>query len=233
MKNELESPLLSQQSTNIMNNLSFRATFSYRLGKITAEPTRRRKKSVNNDDLKGGGEGGGQEAGGGAPAAGGAPASAPGGTPGPGQMQRPGGGAPGQTPAGGPGQFQRPAGAPGIQQPGVPNTQTPTTTTDSTSAQPAATSVSNGAPGAWQGRMGQFDLTLKLVAEGETLTGTVTTPRGESPITEGKISGNNLTFNVTFGPNAIPYQGVIEGDNLKITATFQGQPMEAVFNRVK
>jgi hypothetical protein len=217
-----------------MNNLSFRATFSYRLGKITAEPTRRRKKSVNNDDMKGGGEGGGQEAGANTPAAGtssggGMPT---GGAPAQGQMQRPAG-APGQAPAGGAGQFGRPSNPAGVQQPGTPGVTAPVATPDSTSGAAAPTGVPANATGTWQGRLGQFDLTLKLTAEGEKLTGTVVTPRGENPISDGKIAGNELTFNLSFGPNTIPYRGIIEEDSLKLNASFQGQPVEGVLNRVK
>ena len=43
-----------QHSTNVMYNLSFRVNFSYRIGKMSFEPTRIRKKSINNDDLKDG-----------------------------------------------------------------------------------------------------------------------------------------------------------------------------------
>lgn len=58
------STALNQYSTNVMYNLSFRANFSYRIGKMSFENNnRRRKKSINNDDLKG--EGGGDGGGGG------------------------------------------------------------------------------------------------------------------------------------------------------------------------
>lgn len=68
MRTALESPLLRQTRVNTRNNLSFRLTFSYRIGKMSVEqrPTRRRR-SINNDDLKedGGGDGGGMQMGGG------------------------------------------------------------------------------------------------------------------------------------------------------------------------
>ena len=58
------STTLNQYSTNVMYNLSFRANFSYRIGKMSFENNNRgRKKSINNDDLKG--EGGGDGGGGG------------------------------------------------------------------------------------------------------------------------------------------------------------------------
>ena len=71
MRNSVESALISQQSVNTMQMLGFRVNFSYRIGKLTTAPTRR-KKSVNNDDLKSGGEGtdtsgGTQQQGGGRP----------------------------------------------------------------------------------------------------------------------------------------------------------------------
>jgi outer membrane receptor protein involved in Fe transport len=56
---KLESPLVSQRSTNTMYNMNFKVTFSYRIGKMTFD-TGKRKKSVNNDDLKEG-DGGGQD----------------------------------------------------------------------------------------------------------------------------------------------------------------------------
>lgn len=53
MRTNLESPLLRQTSLNTRNNLSFRLTFSYRIGKMSMEDRpRRRRRSINNDDLK-------------------------------------------------------------------------------------------------------------------------------------------------------------------------------------
>jgi outer membrane receptor protein involved in Fe transport len=56
----IESPLLMQNSLNTRNNLSFRITFSYKIGKMSMEQKSRRKRSINNDDLKddGGSDGG-------------------------------------------------------------------------------------------------------------------------------------------------------------------------------
>ncbi len=47
-----------------MHTMSFRITFSYRIGKMSVDAPKRRR-SINNDDLKEGGDnGGGQDAGG-------------------------------------------------------------------------------------------------------------------------------------------------------------------------
>ena len=59
IRNEIESPAISQKSVNVLNNISFRVNINYRIGKMSFDQPTRRKKSVNNDDLKEGGEGGG------------------------------------------------------------------------------------------------------------------------------------------------------------------------------
>lgn len=56
VRNQLTTPVLNQTSTDVRNNLSFRLSFSYRLGKLTdGQSPRKKKKSVTNDDLKNGG----------------------------------------------------------------------------------------------------------------------------------------------------------------------------------
>ncbi|MCR5886339.1 TonB-dependent receptor [Hymenobacter sp. J193] len=54
IRSEVSSPLLDQNSLNVLHRTSVRATLSYRIGKMSMAP-QRRKKSVNNDDLKDGG----------------------------------------------------------------------------------------------------------------------------------------------------------------------------------
>ncbi|SFB21095.1 TonB-dependent receptor domain-containing protein [Algoriphagus aquimarinus] len=62
IKNEIITPTIVQNSTNIMRNMNFKVNFSYRIGKLSIDQKVRKKKSVSNDDLKGGGtEGGGAE----------------------------------------------------------------------------------------------------------------------------------------------------------------------------
>ena len=73
INNEINSPIIAQNSTTTLRNMNFKVNFSYRIGKMSFDAPSKRKKSVNNDDLKEGGEGGGggQQQGGAAPAAGG------------------------------------------------------------------------------------------------------------------------------------------------------------------
>ncbi|MEB2780975.1 TonB-dependent receptor [Algoriphagus sp. C2-6-M1] len=57
MKNEIITPTIVQNSTNIMRNMNFKINFSYRIGKLSVDQKPRKKKSVTNDDLKEGGSG--------------------------------------------------------------------------------------------------------------------------------------------------------------------------------
>jgi outer membrane receptor protein involved in Fe transport len=50
---------IDQNSTNELHNMNFKITFSYRIGKMSFDAPRKRKKSINNDDLKEGGDSGG------------------------------------------------------------------------------------------------------------------------------------------------------------------------------
>ncbi|GAB3657096.1 outer membrane beta-barrel family protein [Echinicola sediminis] len=58
MKNEIVSPTIIQNSTNIMRNMNFKINFSYRIGKMSVAP-KRKKRSIQNEDLKDGDSGGG------------------------------------------------------------------------------------------------------------------------------------------------------------------------------
>jgi hypothetical protein len=89
IRNGLETPLIDQRSTTVLNNWSFRFNVSYRIGKMSFDQPRRRGRNVNNDDVKegegggpadaGGGmaQGGGNMGGGGNRGGGGRPAAAP------------------------------------------------------------------------------------------------------------------------------------------------------------
>jgi hypothetical protein len=77
------------------------------------------------------------------------------------------------------------------------------------------------------GRDGQTrEVTFNLKADGNTLTGTVTTRRGDQPITEGKIDGDNISFSQTmeFGGNQVKllYKGTVSGDEIKFTRSREG-----------
>ncbi|UOQ67792.1 TonB-dependent receptor domain-containing protein [Hymenobacter volaticus] len=65
IRTEINSPILAQNSVNVLYRTGFRVNLSYRIGKLTTAPPKR-KKSINNDDQKeeGGNDSGGQQGGG-------------------------------------------------------------------------------------------------------------------------------------------------------------------------
>jgi autotransporter translocation and assembly factor TamB len=79
------------------------------------------------------------------------------------------------------------------------------------------------------GRQGNMqEMTINLKADGSTLTGSITTPRGDMDIKDGKIDGNNISFSQTFerGGNSmtILYKGKVssDGDSIEFTREMQG-----------
>ena len=136
IRTDLVSPLLDQSSRSVLNNLSFKINFSYRIGQLSAaQGGSGPKKSIKNDDLKEGGDG--DMGGGGAPGGGG---GAPGGG-------RPAGAPAGARPAGAP--VGAPAGAtPGAPgRPGYPTAPATATPADSTGTRPTVPTDSTLMPG--------------------------------------------------------------------------------------
>ena len=77
------------------------------------------------------------------------------------------------------------------------------------------------------GRGGQTrETTFTFKAEGDKLTGTVSGMQGDTPISDGKISGDDISFTLklNFQGNEITflYKGKVSGDEIKMTRTRQG-----------
>ena len=77
------------------------------------------------------------------------------------------------------------------------------------------------------GREGQTrETTFNLKSAGETLTGSMSGPQGDIPISDGKVAGDDISFVVTlsFGGNEIKmsYKGKVAGDEIKFTRTREG-----------
>ncbi|MBW3469963.1 TonB-dependent receptor domain-containing protein [Arthrospiribacter ruber] len=52
IRNELNTPMIMQQGSNTMRNMNFKINFNYRIGKLSVDGPRRRKRGVTNDDIK-------------------------------------------------------------------------------------------------------------------------------------------------------------------------------------
>jgi hypothetical protein len=91
------------------------------------------------------------------------------------------------------------------------------------------------------GRDGQTrELIFTFKAEGEKLTGSMSGQQGDSEITDGKISGDQISFtvkiNIQGNERKFLYKGTISGDEMKVTRTIEGgnrPPQEFTAKRVK
>ncbi|HMV81669.1 MAG TPA: hypothetical protein PLD20_13225 [Blastocatellia bacterium] len=91
------------------------------------------------------------------------------------------------------------------------------------------------------GREGQTqETTITLKAEGDKLTGSISGRQGDTAISDGKVSGDNISFNVVreFNGNTIKmvYTGKLSGDEIKFTRKVEGAdrpPVEFTAKRAK
>jgi hypothetical protein len=95
-------------------------------------------------------------------------------------------------------------------------------------------SAQSGLTGKWEGETKSgSQVTLDLVAKGETLTGTLTNGGQTIPIENGKISKNTFTFTATRGEQTDGFTGEVEGDQITVWIDRQGRDRAAVLKRVK
>jgi hypothetical protein len=93
-----------------------------------------------------------------------------------------------------------------------------------------ATAFAADVTGTWTGDMvtpdgSSFHILFTFKQDGAKLTGTVLGPDGDSmPIADGKVDGDKLSFTVSFNGMTIKHEGVISGDEIKLTTkTDQGE----------
>ena len=74
--------------------------------------------------------------------------------------------------------------------------------------------------GKWKASMeglnGKMEMTFVFKVDGEKLTGTVSTPMGDMEISNGKVNGNEFTFDVKMGDHSMPHIGKLDGDVIKL-----------------
>lgn len=77
------------------------------------------------------------------------------------------------------------------------------------------------------GRGGQIqDVTFNFKVNGDQLSGTITSPRGETEISDGKVEGDSISFaqmlNFNGNEMKITYKGKVAGDEIKFTRQREG-----------
>lgn len=89
--------------------------------------------------------------------------------------------------------------------------------------------------GSWKGNIttpnGDFELVYTFKVNGDSLSGSITSPRGTRTIENGKVKGNEFSFESNFNGMVITNTGVLEGDIIKLSSSRRPEPM--VLTRVK
>ena len=91
--------------------------------------------------------------------------------------------------------------------------------------------------GKWEGKITRQDgqemkLTFTFKVEGEKLSGTVESPRGELEIKDGKAKDGELSFSVPIGDNTIDYQGKLDDGKIKMKSKGPMGERELTLSRV-
>lgn len=90
--------------------------------------------------------------------------------------------------------------------------------------------------GQWKGSVSdQFEVTVFFDVKDYKVTAKVTSQIGETTFTDGKITGDDLSFaNQSFNGITIEsLKGKVQGETINFTVNFQGQDMKGVLTRVK
>lgn len=105
----------------------------------------------------------------------------------------------------------------------------------------AAVAQAADVSGAWTaqvpGRGGETrEATFNFKQDGATLTGTVSGRQGDTPISDGKVDGDSISFTVTrnFNGNAVKlmYKGTVSANEIKFTQQREGgEPREFTAKR--
>jgi hypothetical protein len=85
--------------------------------------------------------------------------------------------------------------------------------------------------GSWKASVetpnGSIDLTYVLKADGNTVTGTIQSPMGDTKIDEGKLDGDKISFSSTVeNMGKMTYTGTVKDDVMTLKFAFPGAPAE-------
>jgi hypothetical protein len=92
--------------------------------------------------------------------------------------------------------------------------------------------------GKWKGEMqspnGAMELTFNFKVSGDSLNGTVASPMGELPISNGKINGKTFSFDINANDFTINHQCTVMSDSIsmKLPGMPGGEDMAIILKRV-
>ncbi len=79
----------------------------------------------------------------------------------------------------------------------------------------------------------EMQIVFNLKQDGAKLTGTVESPMGEVPITDGKVDGDAIEFTTEMGEMKIVHKGTVSGDEMKLKVEIGDQTMDMTAKRAK
>jgi hypothetical protein len=83
-----------------------------------------------------------------------------------------------------------------------------------------------------QGPDGDMELTFNFKTAGDTLTGTVASPMGDMPISNGRLKGDKFSFDVNVGDMTISHWCRLSADSISMKYTgMQGDTMQIFLKR--
>jgi hypothetical protein len=90
--------------------------------------------------------------------------------------------------------------------------------------------------GAWEANFkddagNDMPLKFDLKVDGEKLTGTVKSPQGDGELSNGKISGNEVSFDVEFNGETIKHKGKLTGKEIDLTVNGFGTQWDLALKR--
>ena len=105
----------------------------------------------------------------------------------------------------------------------------------------AVAALAAGIDGKWKATMDMggrsIENTFTFKADGEKLTGTMATMRGESAIEEGTIKGDEISFKMKRqtqkGDFTSTYTGKLKGDELVLKTSFRDREVEMTAKKVE
>ena len=90
--------------------------------------------------------------------------------------------------------------------------------------------------GTWKGTVNyqgnDLELTYKLKADGEKLSGTINSTYGEIPLSDGKITGTDFSYKIDIGSGPVESTGKYYTDSIVITSKLEGAEIKSTFKRV-
>lgn len=90
--------------------------------------------------------------------------------------------------------------------------------------------------GTWKGVLetqnGNLEIEYQFKAEEGKLTGTASSQMGSISITDGKVEGDTVTFTIATGEYTVVHKGVVNGDEMKLTADVGSRTLEITAKRV-